>query len=74
MINDLVYINVCYFNRYDTSDITIIPSLDWPKDCGLPHFKPNTVERIVSGNEARPHSWPWQVSLQVNDLTKDTQN
>uniref|UniRef100_A0A672LZR8 Chymotrypsin-like elastase family member 2A n=1 Tax=Sinocyclocheilus grahami TaxID=75366 RepID=A0A672LZR8_SINGR len=39
--------------------------LDWPKDCGLPHFKPNTVERIVSGNEARPHSWPWQVSLQV---------
>uniref|UniRef100_A0A8C1L6D5 Zgc:112285 n=1 Tax=Cyprinus carpio TaxID=7962 RepID=A0A8C1L6D5_CYPCA len=29
------------------------------------HFKPNTVERIVSGNDARPHSWPWQVSLQV---------
>uniref|UniRef100_A0A8C1L3Q3 Zgc:112285 n=1 Tax=Cyprinus carpio TaxID=7962 RepID=A0A8C1L3Q3_CYPCA len=21
--------------------------------------------RIVSGNDARPHSWPWQVSLQV---------
>ncbi|XP_055032356.2 elastase-1 [Misgurnus anguillicaudatus] len=39
--------------------------LDWPKDCGLAHFKPNTAERIVSGNEARPHSWPWQVSLQV---------
>lgn len=32
----------------------------------MPHFKPNMVERIVSGNEARPHSWPWQVSLQVN--------
>ncbi|MCI4384388.1 hypothetical protein PGIGA_G00038080 [Pangasianodon gigas] len=39
--------------------------LDWPKDCGLAHFKPQTTERIVSGNEARPHSWPWQVSLQV---------
>ncbi|XP_061084751.1 chymotrypsin-like elastase family member 2A [Conger conger] len=39
--------------------------LEWPKDCGLSHFKPNTAERIVSGNEARPHSWPWQVSLQV---------
>ncbi|KAM7370506.1 hypothetical protein PAMP_010047 [Pampus punctatissimus] len=39
--------------------------LDWPKDCGLSHFKPNMAERIVSGNEARPHSWPWQVSLQV---------
>ncbi|KAG7245786.1 hypothetical protein CRUP_031600, partial [Coryphaenoides rupestris] len=23
------------------------------------------AERIVSGNEAKPHSWPWQVSLQV---------
>lgn len=40
--------------------------LDWPKDCGMAHFKPNMAERIVSGNEARPHSWPWQVSLQVN--------
>ncbi|KAF3853816.1 hypothetical protein F7725_014504 [Dissostichus mawsoni] len=39
--------------------------LDWPRDCGLAHFKPNVAERIVSGNEARPHSWPWQVSLQV---------
>lgn len=39
---------------------------DWPKDCGMAHFKPNMAERIVSGNEARPHSWPWQVSLQVN--------
>ncbi|XP_054609606.1 elastase-1 isoform X1 [Dunckerocampus dactyliophorus] len=39
--------------------------LDWPKDCGTAYFKPNMAERIVSGNEARPHSWPWQVSLQV---------
>lgn len=39
---------------------------DWPTDCGTAHFKPNMAERIVSGNEARPHSWPWQVSLQVN--------
>ncbi|XP_055517865.1 chymotrypsin-C [Leucoraja erinacea] len=39
--------------------------LDWPGDCGVPLFSPNVVGRIVSGNEARPHSWPWQVSLQV---------
>ncbi|TSK14794.1 Chymotrypsin-like elastase family member 2A [Bagarius yarrelli] len=39
--------------------------LDWPKDCGLAHFRPHTTERIVSGSEAKPHSWPWQVSLQV---------
>uniref|UniRef100_A0A4W3I142 Zgc:112285 n=1 Tax=Callorhinchus milii TaxID=7868 RepID=A0A4W3I142_CALMI len=33
--------------------------------CGISHFSPNIAGRIVSGNEARPHSWPWQVSLQV---------
>ncbi|CAM2117420.1 elastase-1-like [Caretta caretta] len=38
---------------------------DWPTNCGVPYFQPNTVERIISGNEVRPHSWPWQVSLQV---------
>ncbi|XP_005992502.1 chymotrypsin-like elastase family member 1 [Latimeria chalumnae] len=39
--------------------------LDWPANCGVSYFQPNTVGRIVSGYEARPHSWPWQVSLQV---------
>uniref|UniRef100_A0A8C0HGF8 Peptidase S1 domain-containing protein n=1 Tax=Chelonoidis abingdonii TaxID=106734 RepID=A0A8C0HGF8_CHEAB len=39
--------------------------LDWPTNCGVPYVQPNTVERIISGNEVRPHSWPWQVSLQV---------
>ncbi|XP_043911622.1 chymotrypsin-like elastase family member 1 [Protopterus annectens] len=42
-----------------------ILQLDWPTNCGIAHFQPNTGERIVLGNEARPHSWPWQVSLQV---------
>ncbi|XP_074856209.1 LOW QUALITY PROTEIN: elastase-1-like [Carettochelys insculpta] len=40
-------------------------NIDWPENCGVPHFQPNTLERIISGNEVRPHSWPWQVSLQV---------
>ncbi|XP_065407884.1 elastase-1-like [Chrysemys picta bellii] len=40
-------------------------NIDWPTNCGVPYFQPNTVERIISGNEVRPHSWPWQVSLQV---------
>uniref|UniRef100_A0A674IFN0 Peptidase S1 domain-containing protein n=1 Tax=Terrapene triunguis TaxID=2587831 RepID=A0A674IFN0_9SAUR len=34
----------------------------------LPHFSKFSaclMERIISGNEVRPHSWPWQVSLQV---------
>uniref|UniRef100_UPI003AACE633 chymotrypsin-like elastase family member 2A n=1 Tax=Centroberyx gerrardi TaxID=166262 RepID=UPI003AACE633 len=33
--------------------------------CGLPTFPP-AVTRVVGGQDARPHSWPWQISLQYN--------
>ncbi|XP_072439183.1 chymotrypsin-like elastase family member 2A isoform X1 [Chiloscyllium punctatum] len=49
----------------ETGSLDHSAALDWPKDCGVPQFTPNIAGRIVSGNEARPHSWPWQVSLQV---------
>ncbi|XP_052003142.1 chymotrypsin A-like [Xyrauchen texanus] len=34
--------------------------------CGVPAISPviTGYSRIVNGEEARPHSWPWQVSLQ----------
>ncbi|KFM77956.1 Apolipoprotein(a), partial [Stegodyphus mimosarum] len=39
-----------------------------PADCGIPAIKPKTTysspDRIVGGEPAIPHSWPWQVSLQ----------
>uniref|UniRef100_A0A8C3B2A5 Peptidase S1 domain-containing protein n=1 Tax=Cyclopterus lumpus TaxID=8103 RepID=A0A8C3B2A5_CYCLU len=31
--------------------------------CGVPSQQPNTG-RVVNGEEARPYSWPWQVSLE----------
>ncbi|XP_048873187.1 elastase 2 like [Brienomyrus brachyistius] len=31
--------------------------------CGLPTFPP-ILTRVVGGEDARPHSWPWQISLQ----------
>ncbi|XP_040027997.1 chymotrypsin-like elastase family member 3B isoform X1 [Gasterosteus aculeatus] len=31
--------------------------------CGVPGHQPNT-SRVVDGEEARPYSWPWQVSLE----------
>uniref|UniRef100_A0A672I1C9 Proproteinase E-like n=1 Tax=Salarias fasciatus TaxID=181472 RepID=A0A672I1C9_SALFA len=32
--------------------------------CGTPAVPPQTG-RVVNGEDARPHSWPWQISLQV---------
>ncbi|XP_068587847.1 chymotrypsin-like elastase family member 3B isoform X1 [Cebidichthys violaceus] len=31
--------------------------------CGEPSYQPST-SRVVNGEEARPYSWPWQVSLE----------
>ncbi|CAM4474958.1 unnamed protein product [Leuciscus chuanchicus] len=42
-------------------DITI----DWPESCGKPAIPPAVNTRIVNGEPANPHSWPWQVSMQV---------
>ncbi|KAM9273642.1 LOW QUALITY PROTEIN: putative serine protease 46 [Morus bassanus] len=39
--------------------------VNWPANCGRGYFQPNTAGRIISGTEAKPHSWPWQVSLQL---------
>ncbi|XP_008066815.1 chymotrypsin-C [Carlito syrichta] len=38
--------------------------------CGVPSFLPNLSTRVVGGEDARPHSWPWQISLQY--LKDDT--
>ncbi|KAI1887407.1 hypothetical protein AGOR_G00189980 [Albula goreensis] len=40
-------------------------TIDWPSTCGTPAIPPLINTRIVNGEPARPHSWPWQVSMQV---------
>ncbi|XP_012517966.1 PREDICTED: chymotrypsin-C [Propithecus coquereli] len=32
--------------------------------CGVPRIQPNLSARVVGGDDAVPHSWPWQISLQ----------
>uniref|UniRef100_A0A665XBY8 Cubilin-like n=1 Tax=Echeneis naucrates TaxID=173247 RepID=A0A665XBY8_ECHNA len=40
-------------------------TIDWPSTCGRPAILPAVMSRIVNGEPARAHSWPWQVSMQV---------
>lgn len=40
-------------------------TLEWPTTCGKPAIPPTIHTRIVNGEPANPHSWPWQVSMQV---------
>ncbi|XP_018408776.1 PREDICTED: cubilin-like [Nanorana parkeri] len=41
-------------------------TIEWPSKCGQPTNPPKINTRIVNGEQALPHSWPWQVSMQVN--------
>ncbi|XP_028339211.1 chymotrypsin-C isoform X1 [Physeter macrocephalus] len=38
--------------------------LAYASSCGVPIFQPNLSARVVGGENAIPHSWPWQISLQ----------
>ncbi|XP_017725007.1 PREDICTED: chymotrypsin-C isoform X3 [Rhinopithecus bieti] len=45
--------------------ITVLAALlACASSCGVPSFPPNLSARVVGGETARPHSWPWQISLQ----------
>lgn len=44
---------------------------DWPSTCGTPKIPPVVMSRIVNGEEAIPHSWPWQVSMQVRSTADE---
>lgn len=53
-------------NRTDNNGFLLI-FLDWPSTCGRPVIPPTVTSRIVNGEPAKPHSWPWQVSMQVRE-------
>ncbi|XP_058497545.1 ovochymase-2 [Solea solea] len=70
------------FRGYWTTDASVIPTLpaptpnpwdgvtiSWPENCGKPAVNPRTATpRVVNGEEAIPHSWPWQVSMQASPM------
>uniref|UniRef100_A0A8C7IHF5 Peptidase S1 domain-containing protein n=1 Tax=Oncorhynchus kisutch TaxID=8019 RepID=A0A8C7IHF5_ONCKI len=53
--------------RLMSDKITTVLSftLAWPTTCGKPTIPSTIHTRIVNGEPANPHSWPWQVSMQV---------
>uniref|UniRef100_A0A8C7H9K8 Chymotrypsin-like elastase family member 2A n=1 Tax=Oncorhynchus kisutch TaxID=8019 RepID=A0A8C7H9K8_ONCKI len=46
-----------------TSIILVLALVASASGCGTPAIKPDTT-RVVNGVDARPNSWPWQISLQ----------
>nr|XP_037841351.1 chymotrypsin-C [Chlorocebus sabaeus] len=45
--------------------ITVLTALlACASSCGVPSFPPSLSARVVGGETAQPHSWPWQISLQ----------
>ncbi|KAM4595755.1 ovochymase-2 [Fundulus diaphanus] len=71
------------FRAYWTKEANVFPTLpppppnpwdditiNWPEDCGNPVVKPKiAAPRVVNGEEAIPHSWPWQVSMQASPIS-----
>ncbi|XP_071401152.1 chymotrypsin-like elastase family member 2A [Centroberyx affinis] len=47
-----------------TSIILVLTLITSTYGCGTPPIEPD-VPRVVNGVDARPHSWPWQISLQI---------
>ncbi|VTJ50634.1 Hypothetical predicted protein [Marmota monax] len=41
----------------------LLPPVPPASSCGVPSFPPNLSARVVGGDNAVPHSWPWQVSV-----------
>ncbi|XP_034993398.2 chymotrypsin-like elastase family member 1 [Zootoca vivipara] len=67
-------LSVLSLAKVSLTQVVFLPrrlDLDWPKNCGVAYFQPNIFAKIIAGNEARPHSWPWQVSLQARSKPSD---
>ncbi|XP_051847357.1 chymotrypsin-C [Antechinus flavipes] len=52
------------------ASVVLLAFLGYASSCGVPTYLPNLATRVVGGEDARPHSWPWQISLQY--LKDDT--
>ncbi|KAJ3614596.1 hypothetical protein NHX12_018167 [Muraenolepis orangiensis] len=44
--------------------------IEWPVTCGKPAIPPTVNTRIVNGEPAKAHSWPWQVSIYADELQR----
>jgi len=43
-----------------------VPLEKLAENCGKPAIKPDTSTNILGGKDAVPHSWPWQVQIELN--------
>ena len=45
-------------------NVLLLVSISYADECGNPVIPPNPNDKIINGQEAVPHSFPWMVSIQ----------
>lgn len=61
----VILLILCSLNYFQLSSLRLKPKRKNSFKCGIPAISPLINSRVINGIQARPHSWPWTVSIQL---------